>query len=168
MLANSYNEVIGTDDSFLSRSAFRASWALLTVSGVFCTIGSVSTVRMLMVGYVLWYHAVILCVLQSASGDLHEPMPFIQTWPSIAVRMSSVPCHSYFTRLSYICGQGMQCPTSVVFMQSMCLPHPALLTILCFPSRCTALNCIALLCISFNYSPRPQNTWPPLLICSPV
>jgi hypothetical protein len=43
VLANSYNEVIGTDDSFLSRTAFRASWALLTVSGVFCTIGSVST-----------------------------------------------------------------------------------------------------------------------------
>ena len=43
VLANSYNEVIGTDDSFLSRPAFRASWALLVVSGAFCTIGSVST-----------------------------------------------------------------------------------------------------------------------------
>ena len=41
VLANSYNEVIGSDDSFLSRPAFRASWALLVVSGVFCTIGSV-------------------------------------------------------------------------------------------------------------------------------
>ena len=43
VLANSYNEVIGSDDSFLSRPAFRASWALLVVSGVFCTIGSVRT-----------------------------------------------------------------------------------------------------------------------------
>lgn len=42
VLANSYNEVIGTDDSFLSRPAFRASWALLVVSGAFCTVGSVS------------------------------------------------------------------------------------------------------------------------------
>ena len=41
VLANSYNEVIGTDDSFLSRPAFRASWALLVVSGAFCTVGSV-------------------------------------------------------------------------------------------------------------------------------
>ena len=34
--------MIGTDDSFLSRPAFRASWALLVVSGIFCTVGSVS------------------------------------------------------------------------------------------------------------------------------
>jgi hypothetical protein len=45
VLANSYNEVIGTDDSFLSRPAFRASWALLVVSGAFCTVGSFAFVR---------------------------------------------------------------------------------------------------------------------------
>jgi len=45
VLANSYNEVIGTDDSFLSRGAYRASWVLMVTSGTFLTIGSFAFVR---------------------------------------------------------------------------------------------------------------------------
>jgi hypothetical protein len=45
ILWNSYDEVIGEDDSVLSREQFRASWALLTASGVFFTIGSFAFVR---------------------------------------------------------------------------------------------------------------------------
>ena len=45
VLANSYNEVIGTDDSFLSRGAYRASWILMVTSGMFLTIGSFAFVR---------------------------------------------------------------------------------------------------------------------------
>ena len=45
VLANSYNEVIGTDDSFLSRGAYRASWILMVMSGMFLTIGSFAFVR---------------------------------------------------------------------------------------------------------------------------
>jgi uncharacterized membrane protein HdeD (DUF308 family) len=45
VLVNSYNEVIGTDDSFLSRPAYRASWALMVASGVFTTLGSFGFVR---------------------------------------------------------------------------------------------------------------------------
>ena len=45
VLWNSYNEIIGNDDSFLTRTAYRASWALLVASGFFCIIGSFAFIR---------------------------------------------------------------------------------------------------------------------------
>jgi hypothetical protein len=45
IFANSYNEVMGTDDSVLSRPAFRASWGLMIASGVFFVIGSFAFIR---------------------------------------------------------------------------------------------------------------------------
>lgn len=39
ILYNSFDEVIGDDDSFLSPKRYRATWALMLISGIFFTLG---------------------------------------------------------------------------------------------------------------------------------
>ncbi len=39
VLYNSFEEEIGTDDSFLSRYRYRSTWVLMIICGVFCTLG---------------------------------------------------------------------------------------------------------------------------------
>jgi hypothetical protein len=39
ILANSFNGALGEDDSSLDGYHYRATWILMIVSGVFCTLG---------------------------------------------------------------------------------------------------------------------------------
>lgn len=39
VLYNSFDEEIGSDDSFLSRYRYRSTWVLMIICGVFCTLG---------------------------------------------------------------------------------------------------------------------------------
>mmetsp|Transcript_11728 Transcript_11728/g.25625 ORF Transcript_11728/g.25625 Transcript_11728/m.25625 type:complete len:440 (-) Transcript_11728:534-1853(-) len=62
-LANSYDfeHLLGEDDSTLSSSDYRATWWLMVVSGIFCTLGSLAFVRALhedppMRPMFSWYH----------------------------------------------------------------------------------------------------------------
>ena len=61
MLENSFHHELGDDDSFLSRFRYRASWVLMIISGVFCTLGSLAFVRAVhesppMPPLFSWYH----------------------------------------------------------------------------------------------------------------
>jgi hypothetical protein len=61
VLANSWSEDLGTDDSILSAREYRASWILMTISGFFCTIGSMAFMRAVqddppMKPFFKWYH----------------------------------------------------------------------------------------------------------------
>jgi hypothetical protein len=40
VLGNSFDAVLGEDDSILSQRSYRAAWLLMTISGVFCTLGN--------------------------------------------------------------------------------------------------------------------------------
>jgi len=44
-LVNSFDAILGTDDSFLSRFHYRATWVLMVISGSFFTLGSLAFVR---------------------------------------------------------------------------------------------------------------------------
>lgn len=39
ILINAYDKYIGEDDSTLPTSSYKASWILMIVCGVFCTLG---------------------------------------------------------------------------------------------------------------------------------
>ena len=43
VLANSYHQdqVLGSDDSTLNATDYRATWILMLISGIFCTLGEV-------------------------------------------------------------------------------------------------------------------------------
>lgn len=61
ILANNYNVFLGQDDSVLTPNSFRATWVLMTVSGVFFTLGSLAFVRAMsnsppMKPIFSWYH----------------------------------------------------------------------------------------------------------------
>lgn len=61
ILDNSFMTELGDDDSFLSRYRYRASWALMIISGAFFTLGSLAFVRAVhsdppMQPLFSWYH----------------------------------------------------------------------------------------------------------------
>lgn len=61
VLANSFDAILGDDDSLLSRRDYRASWLLMTISGIFCTLGSLAFARAVhddppMQPLLRWYH----------------------------------------------------------------------------------------------------------------
>ena len=49
IVVNSYHtdEYLGTDDSSLGNKPFRATWILVLISGVFCTLGKYRTICVL-------------------------------------------------------------------------------------------------------------------------
>jgi hypothetical protein len=60
-LGNSFTKDLGDDDSILSNYQYRASWLLMTISGVFCTLGSLAFMRAVhedppMKPLFKWYH----------------------------------------------------------------------------------------------------------------
>jgi hypothetical protein len=61
ILANSFTKDLGDDDSILSNYHYRATWVLMTISGVFCTLGSLAFMRAVhedppMKPLFTWYH----------------------------------------------------------------------------------------------------------------
>ena len=60
-LENSFSKDLGDDDSILSDYQYRASWVLMTISGIFCTLGSIAFMRAVhedppMKPLFSWYH----------------------------------------------------------------------------------------------------------------
>ncbi len=59
-LYNAYKNVIGEDDSNLTREGYRVAWALVVASGFFCVVGSLAFVRAMsdppMKPLFKWYH----------------------------------------------------------------------------------------------------------------
>jgi hypothetical protein len=45
ILSNSFSPEMGNDDSILNSHQYRASWLLMTISGIFFTLGSLAFVR---------------------------------------------------------------------------------------------------------------------------
>ena len=62
IVANSYdeNQLLGSDDSRLDSIKFRATWILMIVSGIFCTVGKEDFVNREYVIYHIQYSVLLV------------------------------------------------------------------------------------------------------------
>ena len=61
VIQNSFDTKMGEDDSVLSPNEYRETWILMTISGIFCTLGSLAFIRAThedppMAPLFTWYH----------------------------------------------------------------------------------------------------------------